>query len=111
MVDKYFDLELSIPGVNGGVLYSPLYYAACLCEKELKELDPPLYNANQESHFINHKFGWYILKNKWIPTDQELVYEREVLANQLRGYGPYGMQTRRGSGSAHTIGLNKPESR
>ena len=106
MVDKYFNLELSIPGVNGGVLYSPLYYAACLCEKELKELDPPLYNANQESHF-----GWYILKNKRIPTNQELVYEREVLANQVRGYGPNGMQTRRGSGSAHTIGLNKPASR
>jgi hypothetical protein len=113
LVDKYFHVELSIPGENGngGKLYSPLYYASILCETELKALDPPLYNDNQECQFINKKYGWYILTNIWVPTVQELEYERALIANQLRGFGENGMQTRRGSASCHTIGLTKPESR
>ena len=111
MIDKYFNVELSIPGVNGGTLYSPLYYAACICETELKDLKPPLYNANQESQFINSKFGWYILTNKWVPTAEELEYNRRIVANQLRGFGPNGMQTRRGGATIFSIGLVKPASR
>ena len=111
MVNKYFNVELSIPGVNGGSSYSPLYYASCLCENELKELVPPLYNTNQESQFINKKFGWFILTNKWEPTQQELDYERQLMARRLSGLGSNGRQTRRGLCDAYTEGLNKPESR
>lgn len=106
LANKYFRLELSIPGTNGISLYSPLYYAACLCEKELKELKPSLYNANQEKYFINSKFGWYILTNKWIISADESKFERDLIVRRLNGYGPNGMQTRKGSGSIHFLDLN-----
>ena len=104
-MDQYFDVKLCIPGVNGDTLHSPLYYASSICEKELKDLNPPLYNANQEKQFINGKFGWLILSNKWAPNDQELEYERQVIVKQLNGYGPNKMRTRQGSGTGLLIGL------
>ena len=74
------------------------------------ELIPLLYNANQEQQFINGKFGWFILSNKWAPNEQELEYERQLTANQLAGYG--GMRTRHGSGTGLLTGLpDKPATR
>ena len=105
MVDEFFDVELSIPGVNGDTLHSPLYYASSICEKELKELYPPLYNDNQEKHFINEKFGWFILSNKCQPTEQVIEYERQLIAKKLEGYGPSHMRTRNGSGTGLLTGL------
>jgi hypothetical protein len=111
-VDKFFDVELSIPGVNGDTLHSPLYYASSICEKELKELNPPLYNDNQEKQFINGKFGWFILSNKWEPTEQEIEYERQLIIKQLEGYGPSQMRTRHASGTGLLTGFPaKPATR
>jgi len=51
------------------------------------------------------------MKNKWVPTADELRYEKEKITRQLNGFGPNGMRTRFGSGSGLLIGIEKPQSR
>jgi hypothetical protein len=66
----------------------------------------------KRNSFFNGKFGWFILSNKWEPTEAEIEYERQRIIKQLEGYGPSQMRTRNGSGTGLLTGLPaKPATR